>query len=227
MVSSQSSTRAEVKPGSPAASRTTSARGPGAHWFEVDGLYLPRAVGGHPALDFVNTFAGWSEAEGGDFLKTYDHLAVWASVSGLLEAGPARALRRRAATRRAEADSILADARAFRADLHALALAPGDPRALRGVNHVVRRAAAKAELVQATTSAPRWSVGGGLERPLLTVAWAASEFLTQHDLSTVGACPGDGCGWVFIDPPGRRRWCSMQWCGNRAKVRAHAERHRV
>ena len=197
-----------------------------AHWFVVDGLALPRAVGGHPALDFVNTFAGWSDGEGSDFLKTYDHLAVWASVSGLLDAEAARSLRRRAATRRAEAEAILVEARGFRADLRALVLASGDPRALRGVNRVVRRAAAKVELVQTSATAPRWSVGGGLERPLLAVAWAASELLTQHDLSTIGACPGDGCGWVFLDPRGRRRWCSMQWCGNRAKVRAHAERHR-
>lgn len=223
MVSSQAAPRPEVK---------------GAHWFEVDGLHLPRAVGGHPALDFVNTWAGWADPDGSDFLKTYDHLAVWASVSGLLEADAATALRRRAATRKAEAEAILKEARRFRVDLHALALDPSDLEALRGVNHVVRRAAANAELVVGAPAgagaraggawaAPRWSVGGGLERPLLAVGWAASDLVTQHDLSAVGACPGDGCGWLFLDPRGRRRWCSMQWCGNRAKVRAHAERHRA
>ena len=213
MVSSQAAPRPEVK---------------GTHYFEVDGLYLPSAVGGHRALDFVNTWAGWAEPEGGDFLKSYDHLAVWASVSGLLDADAAKALRRRAATRRAEAEAVLQDARRFRTDLHALVLAPSDPKAVRGVNHVVRRAAAHAELATGTGpgAAPRWSIGGGLERPLLAIAWAASELLTREDLASVGACPGDGCGWVFLDPRGRRRWCSMQWCGNRAKVRAHAERHR-
>ncbi|WP_082553455.1 ABATE domain-containing protein [Phycicoccus sp. Root101] len=212
MVSSQAVTSAEVK---------------GGHWFVVDGLAMPRAVGGHPGLDFVNTLAGWAEAEPSDYLKTYDHLAVWASVSGLLEADAAAALRRRAASRKAEGDAILKDAKRFRADLRALVLDPADGRALRRVNCVVGRAAARAELVPGPGPAPRWSVGGGLERPLLAVAWAASELLTQEDLSAVGACPGDGCGWVFLDPRGRRRWCSMQWCGNRSKVRAHAERHRA
>ncbi|MFC7483823.1 CGNR zinc finger domain-containing protein [Luedemannella flava] len=28
-------------------------------------------------------------------------------------------------------------------------------------------------------------------------------------------------------PRGRRRWCSMAWCGNREKVRAHAARQRA
>jgi predicted RNA-binding Zn ribbon-like protein len=35
------------------------------------------------------------------------------------------------------------------------------------------------------------------------------------------------CGWVFADPSGRRRWCSMAWCGNRSKVRRHAARARA
>jgi predicted RNA-binding Zn ribbon-like protein len=36
-----------------------------------------------------------------------------------------------------------------------------------------------------------------------------------------------GCGWVFHDGSRSRisRWCSMSICGNRAKVRAHRERH--
>ena len=34
-------------------------------------------------------------------------------------------------------------------------------------------------------------------------------------------CSGDNCFLVFVDTsrPGRRRWCSMERCGNRAKVR--------
>jgi predicted RNA-binding Zn ribbon-like protein len=38
----------------------------------------------------------------------------------------------------------------------------------------------------------------------------------------VRTCPS--CGWLFLDARGRRRWCSMATCGNRAKVRAHAAR---
>lgn len=36
----------------------------------------------------------------------------------------------------------------------------------------------------------------------------------------------EGCGQPFHDrsPAGRRRWCSMQVCGNRAKARRHRER---
>ena len=41
-------------------------------------------------------------------------------------------------------------------------------------------------------------------------------------------CANDGCRWVFEDASraGRRRWCDMATCGNRAKVRRYRSRHR-
>ncbi|PTL56460.1 CGNR zinc finger domain-containing protein [Paraconexibacter algicola] len=39
-------------------------------------------------------------------------------------------------------------------------------------------------------------------------------------------CPADDCGWAFYDVSRNRsrRWCSMEVCGNRAKVRAYRDR---
>jgi predicted RNA-binding Zn ribbon-like protein len=62
--------------------------------------------------------------------------------------------------------------------------------------------------------------------PLHAVALAAADLLARPERASVHACPGSGCGWLFLDPRGRRVWCSMAACGNRAKVRAHAARHR-
>lgn len=41
-------------------------------------------------------------------------------------------------------------------------------------------------------------------------------------------CANDQCRWVFYDrsPTGRRRWCSMSSCGNRAKAARHRARSR-
>lgn len=41
-------------------------------------------------------------------------------------------------------------------------------------------------------------------------------------------CANDTCGWSFYDasPTGRRRWCDMKTCGNRAKAARHRERAR-
>ena len=43
-------------------------------------------------------------------------------------------------------------------------------------------------------------------------------------------CANDGCRWVFLDESraGRRRWCDMATCGNRAKAARHrAKLHAV
>ncbi len=42
----------------------------------------------------------------------------------------------------------------------------------------------------------------------------------------IRVCAATDCGLLFVDQsrPGRRRWCSMQRCGTRAKVRTHRRR---
>jgi predicted RNA-binding Zn ribbon-like protein len=42
-------------------------------------------------------------------------------------------------------------------------------------------------------------------------------------------CANDTCRWVFEDTSraGRRRWCDMASCGNRAKVKAYRSRHKA
>jgi hypothetical protein len=42
-------------------------------------------------------------------------------------------------------------------------------------------------------------------------------------------CAADNCGLLFVDTsrPGQRRWCSMERCGNRAKIRTHRARSGV
>ena len=50
----------------------------------------------------------------------------------------------------------------------------------------------------------------------------AVALLESKILGRVKRCPGSGdCGWLFLDGSknASRRWCSMEGCGNRAKVR--------
>jgi predicted RNA-binding Zn ribbon-like protein len=46
-------------------------------------------------------------------------------------------------------------------------------------------------------------------------------------LDRVRRCPGPRCGWLFLDHSGRRKWCSMDTCGSRAKMRALYARKRA
>jgi len=65
-----------------------------------------------------------------------------------------------------------------------------------------------------------------VQQPLDKLGWHCLLFLGTPDAARVRACPGRDCGWLFIDRAGRRRWCRMEWCGNRSKARAHARRRR-
>jgi len=195
------------------------------HWIERDGQVLPRRFGGHPALDFCNTRAGWDAPPlpRGEWLQDYDTLAGWAAYADLLDAEEEAALRGRTGAR---AEAVLADARRLRGRLRTAVLDPSDARAVADVGAAVRTAAEGLRLEPGARPAWRVEAARQVELPLLRVAWAAGELLTSGELDRVKACPGDECGWVFLDRSGRRRWCSMDSCGNRAKVRAHAARHR-
>jgi predicted RNA-binding Zn ribbon-like protein len=195
----------------------------------IDGLVVPIAVAGHPALDFCNTRAGWGEPRPKEYLHTHAHLTVWAREHGLVPTDAAAALRRRGEHDPAAGAAVVDRAVAFRDALRSVLLEPAGPAGADwvGVNVEVRRAGAAATLKAAAAAPARWSLDDGLDLPLLAVVWSAAALLTSPAGRGVAACPGTGCGWIFADPRGRRRWCSMAWCGNRAKARRHAQRRRT
>jgi len=64
---------------------------------------------------------------------------------------------------------------------------------------------------------------------LVPIARSFAELICADDFTSIKACEGNGCNLIFIDRTRRRarRWCSMATCGNRAKVHAHRDRHRL
>ncbi len=61
---------------------------------------------------------------------------------------------------------------------------------------------------------------------LSTLARDAIDVFAAIDEGRIRACDAGDCRMVFHDESrtNNRRWCSMEHCGNRAKVRAHRER---
>ncbi|MDO0933682.1 CGNR zinc finger domain-containing protein [Streptomyces sp. DG2A-72] len=60
--------------------------------------------------------------------------------------------------------------------------------------------------------------------PLLSrVAAAVAQALTEGTWLRLKACELPECHWAYYDrsPGGRRRWCSMQVCGARVKMRRY------
>ncbi|MDX6363491.1 CGNR zinc finger domain-containing protein [Streptomyces sp. NPDC058274] len=103
-----------------------------------------------------------------------------------------------------------------------LALTRGEPAAP-GDLDLVNEAAARPPLTPAfeADGARGWAGRGDGTRLLSTVARDAIDLLTGPYAHRIRMCAADDCSLVYVDTsrPGRRRWCSMEHCGNRHKVR--------
>lgn len=127
-----------------------------------------------------------------------------------------------APVRQAGADD-LRQARQLRETLRALALA--------AVDEQPPPAGAAAELtvlLAGHDQPPRLAADDRLRRDppvstanaLARIARQAVDQLTSADRRALKVCPEDDCRGVFIDPPGRRRWCPSPACASRGRVRA-------
>jgi predicted RNA-binding Zn ribbon-like protein len=111
----------------------------------------------------------------------------------------------------------------------------GEPPAQRDVrlfNAFLNSALKRRQIdVRRTTWSWCWTrkAGQAFDSVLWPVVLAAADLLTSPARTQIGECAGEGCGWLFLDTSrtGRRRWCTMRGCGNRAKVRRFYQRSRA
>lgn len=181
--------------------------------------WLPWSTGGHPALEFCNTYAGWGDPglPGADWLRRYSTLAVWAGHMDLADDPLVDRLLQQAHEQPEEAAAVLEEARAFRVRLYACLTDPHDAGAFNAVAAVVQDAAGSAVFTRGEDGLGRWrlSPAAGLRLPVRAVARSAAELLADPRRLTISACPSADCGWLFLDHSGRRRWCSLATCGGR------------
>jgi predicted RNA-binding Zn ribbon-like protein len=94
---------------------------------------------------------------------------------------------------------------------------------------IVNEAAARPALAPAIapTGERAWAGTPSGTHLVATVARDAVELLTGPFAHRIRICAGDTCQLIYADTsrPGRRRWCSMEHCGNLHKVRALRARH--
>jgi predicted RNA-binding Zn ribbon-like protein len=172
-------------------------------------------VAGNAGLDFVNTAELRGHPEAGDVIATAADLERWGRRYGLLSNARVHdpgddELRRAIEVRELLYAMFVAriQGRApSRAQLHQLAALAADAYAAAGL----RRDA---------TGAIQWR---WRESELSTVRHTAVTdavaLLAQPPTPRLKQCPGDQCGWLFLDRTkrGNRRWCEMRTCGQEAK----------
>jgi len=202
-----------------------------------------KLIGGRMCLDFVNTVGGWKRAPGGegdglfyvvaraDKLVDYLDLPAWGQHTGMLSENEAQALARAARRRVREAAATLRRAVALRGAIYRICIAiinraeaPSSDLDL--LNRELNIAHDSLRLGSGPENFVWEWIKNGLDQVLWRIAYSAAEMLTTDDLSRLRECPGDNCGWLFLDTSknSRRQWCDMQTCGNLAKVRRFRRR---
>jgi predicted RNA-binding Zn ribbon-like protein len=71
--------------------------------------------------------------------------------------------------------------------------------------------------------------GDPVDGAIARLAEAIARELIRGDTTRLRVCENPQCRWVFKDTSrtGKRKWCSMRSCGNRAKVARHRAKRRV
>lgn len=199
-------------------------------------------VGGHRALDLVNTVAPRAAVAGQqDHLQSPADLLTWSLRTALADDRAAAAAEAAWNASPAAGRRALAAVREIREALHEVLsarLRPGggsDPDRDQ-LDHI---ALAWAAAVTRGRLAPAGD-GPGIARweldspPALLiadlVARDAVDLLCGIEIQRLGRCPVEagGCGWLFLDLSRNRsrRWCDMADCGSAAKARRLTERRR-
>ena len=188
-----------------------------------------RARGPALALDFLNS-AGSPDGRP-DRLGTPADLLGWLEARSLEDGRltPLRSSPAEAALLFTEAQR-LRDAARRSFEAFSRGGAP-PPDAVHGIDRVLGASSVSRRLL-ATPSGARLvekEAGTGLRVALAPVALALAELLATADPRRVRRCAAPDCRAWFLDTSkgGRRKWCSMARCGNRAKAAKHRRKHRA
>jgi predicted RNA-binding Zn ribbon-like protein len=184
-------------------------------------------VGGHPALDLVNTVTARNTATPLDWLDGYERLLEWARLANISEDKVLTLLSKQAAGSFNSAVRALARLKQFREALHTAYAAvltgkrvPGAVLDEIGVTWQEAQSRIRLEYsdnrIDARVSIDR----SGLDLIRDCLVGSAIELLRCLPTDRARVCRGDRCGWLFIDSSkgGQRVWCDMATCGNAAKT---------
>jgi predicted RNA-binding Zn ribbon-like protein len=196
--------------------------------------HFPRLLGGRLCLDFVNTIEAPRRASPVDFIRSYDDLVRWSWHARSIDLEEADDLIGLAASQSQVAGQVLARALSLRAAVDGLgrALARGMTPADADVilvqsDFVEGLQNARLTLIDQRFEWTWRAAAHDLRKPLWLIARSAVDLIQDGRLDRLKECPGaDDCGWLFYDTSrtGGRRWCSMEGCGSRVKMRRHYAR---
>lgn len=199
------------------------------------------AVAGHAhdvdvdtTFDFLNTL----DLEDGflvEKLPTIDLALGWFADRGLIHLEGADRARRHAAAHPRVAKRDIDRVHAVRVALREVADAVVEHRTpKRDAIDEVNRALHARQVIELTAAVDGCNVdhrhvGDPVDDALARLSEALVQELVSGQPDRIRICDNDTCRWVFFDTSrtGRRRWCDMATCGNRAKQARHRARSKA
>ncbi|MBI3569310.1 MAG: CGNR zinc finger domain-containing protein [Gemmatimonadetes bacterium] len=191
-------------------------------------------VGERLWLDFVNSDDAARNRKGTrlDALDAFDTFVQWLSSARILDAERASAMLKRAQQQPTGASAALHEARRIRNVLRALAERGGAPAeratqvAIGEINRILGRSAGTRRVEPRSDGGFTRNfvtVGDVFAGLLIPIIESAADALVSGELARVRRCADSRCSRVFFDGSrnGKRRWCEMATCGNRAKAARH------
>jgi predicted RNA-binding Zn ribbon-like protein len=184
-------------------------------------------VAGALCLDFVNTLDNRPSGKPKELLKSYIDLARFGEDTGILDSTQVDWLFEHSYTLPQEAERALRAGIELRETIYAICSAiiqkrAVPPKALAQLNGFVQDAALHSWMVEINGRFEwRFDNTSPFDAVLWPIARSAVDLLASDLLPFVRACASKTCQWFFVDTSKnhRRRWCKMQLCGNRTKVK--------
>ncbi len=193
---------------------------------------IHRLIGGELCLDFANTLNGHTRPSPHEYLHDYRDLILWAQHAGVLSPSDFRELSKQAETRPSKAEEVFRNALVTREVIFrifsALAIRDKPVKAdVERLNQAWQESQCRSQLILTSAGFTLgWDDEPSLECVSRLVVASAVHLLASKRVEQIRRCAGEGCDWLFLDVSRNhlRRWCSMDECGNRAKMRRRQHR---
>ncbi|MBU2491587.1 MAG: CGNR zinc finger domain-containing protein [Bacteroidetes bacterium] len=194
-------------------------------------------IGGNLCLDFINTVGGRVENDAdsstsytilSEKLNDFLDLADWGKKKKLLNEKEVKELILFSSENNKAANRLFQRAITFREAIYRIfkGISEGREPTDKDINIINTECLSAREnqtlIYENKLFAWKFVHGGNeAENIIRMISLSAAELLTSEQIKRIKQCPGENCGWLFLDTSknGSRQWCDMKVCGNLAKVR--------
>jgi predicted RNA-binding Zn ribbon-like protein len=186
-----------------------------------------KLIAGILCLDFMNTINGHHSNTSNEYLNNCNDLILWTTHAGLFDKKETDLLFQQSNRHPKNSAHIFNLAIELREMLFSIFSAlysqkPVSKTAIQFLSDIHHKNILNSNLVQKSGRFKwEWKFNIAMEMVLWPITLSATRLLTSENLKWVRECSGLDCDWYFLDTSRnhQRRWCSMEDCGNRHKMK--------